>query len=220
MKNNNVSDFYVIKLKEKAKKIVKILKKEYPDAKTELLHSNHFELLIATILSAQTTDKTINKITPILFKKYSTPQKLSNAKTEDVEKIIKPCGFYHTKAKNIIETSKILVEKFNGRVPDNMNDLITLKGVSRKTANVVLSNGFGKNEGIVVDTHVKRLSYRMGFTKNTDPFKIEKDMMNIFDRNDWGFLSNALILHGRKICRAKHPLCEKCLIENLCDKNL
>lgn len=209
-----------MKLEERAKNIVKILKKEYPDAKTELLHSNHFELLIATILSAQTTDKTINRITPILFKKYPTPEKLSNAKIEDVEEIIKPSGFYHTKAKNIIETSKILVEKFNGKVPDSMDDLTTLKGVSRKTANVVLSNGFRKNEGIVVDTHVKRLSYRIGLTKNTDPFKIEKDMMNIFDRNDWGFLSNALVLHGRRICQAKRPLCEKCQISKFCDKNL
>jgi endonuclease-3 len=187
----------------KIKEMVEILKKEYPNAKTELKHSNPFELLIATILSAQTKDTTINKITPILFKKYPTPQKLAEADLKDVEKIIKPTGFYKTKAKNIIETSKILVEKFGGKVPDNMEDLLKLKGVARKTANVVLSNAFNKNEGIVVDTHVKRISYRIGLSNNTDPLKIEQDLMKLFDRDDWGFLSNALILHGRYICDAK-----------------
>jgi len=204
----------------KIKEMIEILKKEYPNAKTELKHSNPFELLIATILSAQTKDTTINKITPILFKKYPTPQKLAEADLKDVEKIIKPTGFYKTKAKNIIETSKILVEKFGGKVPDNMEDLLKLKGVARKTANVVLSNAFNKNEGIVVDTHVKRISYRIGLSDNKDPLKIEQDLMKIFDKDDWGFISNALILHGRYICDAKKPKCDICKIEKLCKKRI
>jgi endonuclease-3 len=204
----------------KIKEMVEILKKEYPHAKTELKHSNPFELLIATILSAQTKDTTINKITPILFKKYPTPQKLAEADLKDVEKIIKPTGFYKIKAKNIIETAKILVEKFGGKVPDNMEDLLKLKGVARKTANVVLSNAFNKNEGIVVDTHVKRISYRIGLSNNTDPLKIEQDLMKLFDRDDWGFLSNALILHGRYICDAKKPKCDICKISRYCKKRI
>lgn len=204
----------------KIKEMVEILKKEYPHAKTELKHSNPFELLIATILSAQTKDTTINKITPILFKKYPTPQKLAEADINDVEKIIKPTGFYKIKAKNIIETSKILVEKFGGKVPDNMEDLLKLKGVARKTANVVLSNAFNKNEGIVVDTHVKRISYRIGLSDNKDPLKIEQDLMKIFDKDDWGFISNALVLHGRYICDAKKPKCDICKIAKLCKKRI
>ncbi len=204
--------------KSNAPNIIKLLKKEYPGAKTELLHSNPFELLIATILSAQSTDKTINRITPELFKKYPTPQKLAKADINDVEKIIRSSGFYKTKAKNIIETSKIIVEKFNAKVPNNMNDLLKLKGVARKTANVVLSNAFGKNEGVVVDTHVKRISYRLGLTDQKDPQKIEKDLMEIFDRNDWGFLSNALILHGKKVCNALKPKCNICILEKYCKK--
>jgi len=207
-------------LKEVAKEIIKILKKEYPDAKTELKYSNPFELLIATILSAQAKDTTINKITPILFKKYPTPQKLANANIKEVEEIIKPTGFYKTKAKNIIEASKILIAKFKGNVPDNINDLIQLKGVARKTANVVLSNAFNKNEGIVVDTHVKRISYRIGLTDNTDPIKIEKDLMKIFEKKDWGFISNVLVLHGRYICNAKKPKCDICKISQLCEKRI
>ncbi|MEW6012775.1 MAG: endonuclease III [Elusimicrobiales bacterium] len=205
---------------ERAEEIIRMLKKEYPEAKTELLHSNPFELLIATILSAQSTDKTINKITPVLFSKYPTAEKLSKADLSEVEEIIKSSGFYKVKAKNIIETSKILSEKFRGKVPDNMEDLLTLKGVARKTANVVLSNAFGKNEGVVVDTHVKRLSYRIGLSDNTDPEKIEKDLMVLFEKKDWGFVSNALIFHGRKICDAKKPKCDLCVISKYCFKRI
>jgi endonuclease-3 len=209
-----------MELKKRAGEILKILKELYPDAKAELNYSNPFELLIATILSAQTTDVTVNKITPELFKKYPTPALLSKSKQTDVERIIKPSGFYHNKAKNIIETSKIIVEKFNGKVPDDMEGLLKLKGVSRKTANVVLANAFKKNEGIAVDTHVKRLSYRIGLTKKTEPEKIEKDLMILFDKKDWGFISNALILHGRRVCNAKKPLCDECKINKYCEKNI
>ncbi|MBP7796269.1 MAG: endonuclease III [Elusimicrobiales bacterium] len=209
-----------MELKKRAGEILKILKELYPDAKAELNYSNPFELLIATILSAQTTDVTVNKITPELFKKYPTLALLSKSKQTDVERIIKPSGFYHNKAKNIIETSKIIVEKFNGKVPDDMEGLLKLKGVSRKTANVVLANAFKKNEGIAVDTHVKRLSYRIGLTKKTEPEKIEKDLMILFDKKDWGFISNALILHGRRVCNAKKPLCDECKINKYCEKNI
>lgn len=207
-------------VKEKAKKILAVLKKEYPGAKTALLHKNPFELLIATILSAQCTDERVNKVTPVLFKKYPDPKSLAYADIKDIEKIIKSTGFYHAKAKSIKEASKMIYEKFNSKVPDNMDDLLKLKGVARKTANVVLSNAYGKNEGIVVDTHVKRLAYRIGLTENSDPVKIERDLMQLFEKRDWGFISNALILHGRKICMARKPLCEKCSIEIYCDKNI
>lgn len=207
-------------MKKDLNAIVLALKKKYPNAKTELKHSNTFQLLIATILSAQTTDVTVNKIAPILFQKYPDAFSLAKADLKDVENIIKPTGFYHQKAKYIIETSKILVDRFKGKVPDNMNDLLLLKGVSRKTANVVLSNGFGKAEGIVVDTHVKRVSKRIGLTKSENPIKIEEDLMKLFDKKDWAFLSNALVLHGRYVCMAKKPICEKCCIEKWCDKNI
>jgi len=205
---------------DKARNILNILKKEYPDAKTELIHSNPFELLIATILSAQSTDVTINRITPALFAKYPTPEKLSNAELKDVEKIIKSSGFYKVKAKNIIEASKIICEEFGGKVPDNMEKLLRLKGVARKTANVVLFNAFGKNEGVVVDTHVKRLAYRLGLSDEIDPVKIEKELMDLFERKDWGLISNLLIFHGRRVCNAKKPKCEECAIARYCDKRI
>ncbi len=203
-----------------SKEIVVALKKEYPNPKTELKHKDIFQLLIATILSAQTTDKTVNKITPELFKKYPDPFSLQKADIKDVEDIIKPTGFYHQKAKYIIETSKILVDRFNGKVPNTINELLSLKGVSRKTANVVLSNGFGKAEGIVVDTHVKRVSLRTGWSKSSKADEIEKDLMRLFRQEDWVFLSNALVLHGRYVCRAKSPQCDKCVIERWCEKNI
>lgn len=205
---------------DRARNILNILKKEYPDAKTELIHSNPFELLIATILSAQSTDVTINRITPALFAKYPTPEKLSNAELKDVEKIIKSSGFYKVKAKNIIEASKIICEEFGGKVPDNMEKLLRLKGVARKTANVVLSNAFGKNEGVVVDTHVKRLAYRIGLSDETDPVKIEKELMDLFERKNWGLISNLLIFHGRRVCNAKKPKCQECAIARYCDKRI
>lgn len=201
-------------------KMIDALKKEYPSAKTELKHKNPFELLISTILSAQTTDLTVNRVTPILFDKYPDAKSLSKASIEDVEKIIKPTGFYHQKAKYIIETSQILIDRFDGNVPSTMDELLKLKGVSRKTANVVLSNAFGKAEGIVVDTHVKRVANRIGLTSSSNPIEIEKDLMSLFDRTDWPFLSNALVLHGRYICKAKKPLCEMCCVERWCSKNI
>lgn len=196
--------------------IIAILKKEYPDVKIALEFSNPFELLIATILSAQSTDKQINKVTKTLFEKYRMPQDYVKTPQEELEKDIYSTGFYKNKARNIKKLSEILVNDFNSKVPDTMEDLLTLPGVARKTANIVLSSAFGKTEGIAVDTHVKRLSGRLGLTSNTDPDKIEKDLMKIVPKSEWGIFTLLLINHGRNICAAKKPLCEECVLNKLC----
>jgi endonuclease-3 len=198
--------------------IIKILQKEYPQAKIALNFSNPIELLVATILSAQCTDERVNKVTKELFKKYKTVDDYANADIKKFEQEIKPTGFYKMKAKNIINAAKIIKEKFNGKVPDTMEDLMSLPGVARKTANVVLSNAYGKVEGIVVDTHVRRLSYRIGLTKNTEPNKIEQDLMKIVPKDKWFIFPYLLIDHGRKICSARKPLCEECVINKYCEK--
>jgi DNA-(apurinic or apyrimidinic site) lyase (EC 4.2.99.18)/endonuclease III (EC 3.2.2.-) len=199
--------------------IIKILEKEYPVAKTVLNFSNPLEILVATILSAQCTDERVNKVTKELFKKYKTVDDYANANLKKFEQEIKSTGFYKMKAKNIINSAKIIKEKFSGKVPDTMENLITLPGVARKTANVVLGNAYGKVEGIVVDTHVRRLAFRIGLTKNTDPNKIEQDLMKLVPKDKWMVFSYLLIDHGRKICSARKPLCEQCVIEKFCSKN-
>ena len=196
--------------------IISLLKKEYPGVKIALVHSNPLELLIATILSAQCTDRQVNEVTKTLFKKYRLPDDYINVPQEELEKDIYSTGFYRNKAKNIKKLSEILVNDFGGKVPDTMEELLTLPGVARKTANIVLSAAFGKIEGIAVDTHVKRLSARLGLTKNTDPDKIEKDLMRIIPRDEWAVFTLLLILHGRKICTAKKPLCGECVLNRLC----
>lgn len=205
---------------EKPLEILKILKKEYPNAKIVLNYNNLMQLLVATILSAQCTDERVNIVTKTLFKKYKTVKDFANADLKVFEEEIKPTGFYHNKAKNIISSAKIILEKFGGKVPDTMEDLISLPGVARKTANIVLSNAYGKIEGIAVDTHVRRLSYRIGLTNNTVPEKIEQDLMKIFPKTSWFELTYLLIEHGRKICSARKPLCEKCVINTLCKKRI
>ena len=200
------------------KKIIDVLQKEYPQAKIALNFSNPLEILVATILSAQCTDERVNKVTAELFKKYKTVDDYANADLKKFEQEIKSTGFYKMKAKNIINAAKIIKEKFNGKVPDTMQDLISLPGVARKTANVVLGNAYGKVEGIVVDTHVRRLSYRIGLTKNTDPNKIEQDLMKIVPKDRWFIFPYLLIDHGRKICSARKPLCDKCVINKYCKK--
>jgi endonuclease-3 len=201
---------------DKVDEIRVLLKKEYPEVKIALDFSNPLELLIATILSAQSTDKQINKVTKTLFKKYRTPQDYVNTPQEELEKDIYSSGFYKNKAKNIKKLCGILVENFNSKVPETMEDLITLPGVARKTANIVLSGAFGKIEGIAVDTHVKRVSARLGLTENTDPEKIEKDLMKIIPKNDWDIFALLLIQHGRQVCEAKKPKCELCVLNKLC----
>ncbi|VVB86632.1 G/T mismatches repair enzyme [uncultured archaeon] len=201
---------------EKISGIIELLEKEYPDVRIALVHSNPFELLIATILSAQCTDKRVNDVTKELFKKYTSPHDYIKTSQEELEKDIYSTGFYRNKAKNIKKLCEILVNDFNGKVPDTMEELLTLPGVARKTANIVLSSAFGKVEGIAVDTHVKRLSYRLGLTENTDPDKIEKDLMGLIPKKKWDVFSLLLIQHGRNICMAKKPLCIRCVLNKIC----
>ncbi len=203
-------------MQENAVRIISLLKKEYPGVKIALVHSNPLELLIATILSAQCTDVRVNEVTKTLFKKYRTPEDYIKVRQEELEKDIYSTGFYRNKAKNIKKLSELIVNNFGGKVPDNMEELLTLPGVARKTANIVLSSAFGKIEGIAVDTHVKRLSARLGLTENTDPDKIEKDLMKIIPKDEWAVFTLLLIHHGRKICTAKKPLCSECVLNKLC----
>lgn len=204
-------------LKNRVKQISKSLKKMYPQSAVQLKYSNAYEILIATILSAQTTDEQVNKITPNLFKRFPNPSALANANKEEVIEHIKSTGFFNNKAKSIMGAAKAIEKDYNGKVPDTMEELIKLPGVARKTANIVLGNYFNKNEGIAVDTHVKRVSQRLGFSNNKDANKIEKDLMNIVPKNEWTNISNELIWHGRKICKARKPLCEQCEISQYCD---
>lgn len=197
--------------------IVKLLKKEYPQNKIALRYIDPLQLLVATILSAQCTDERVNKVTPGLFKKYKTAEDYANAKPPVFEQEIRSTGFYKNKAKSIVNCCKELMEKYNGKVPDKMEELTKLPGIGRKTANVILGHAFGIS-GIVVDTHVKRVSYRLGLTKNTDPVKIEFDLMKIIPKKDWIHFSNALILHGRRICAARRPRCNICILEKYCPK--
>ncbi|WP_020404674.1 endonuclease III [Gracilimonas tropica] len=211
--------------KERALEILNELYKYYPNPHCELDHRNPFELLIATILSAQCTDVRVNKTTPALFETYPTPELMKDAPLEELEELVKSTGFYRNKAKSLKETSRILVEEFDGIVPQNMKDLLKLRGAARKTANVVLGNAFGINVGVVVDTHVKRFSNRFGLTKekkNTN--KIEKDLMALFPRESWTDLSHLMIHHGRGPCKARiseapdHPLCKNYGINCECQK--
>ncbi len=198
--------------------LIKALKKLYPKHIIPLHHASAWELLCAVILSAQCTDARVNTITPYLFKKYPTVYDLAEAKLTDVEKIIHSAGFYHSKALSLIEMSKRICEVYGGEVPQTMEDLLTLRGVARKTANVMLGDYFKKPAGIVVDTHVKRLAYRLGLTKNTDPVKIEKDLIKIIPYEYWGWIAIALILHGRSVCSARKPQCEKCTLSTYCPR--
>ncbi|MBR3632507.1 MAG: endonuclease III [Elusimicrobiaceae bacterium] len=200
--------------------LIKALKKLYPEHIIPLHHKSAWELLCAVILSAQCTDARVNTITPHLFKKYPTVYDLAKAKLPDVEKIIHSAGFYHSKALSLIEMSKRICEVYGGEVPQNMDDLLTLRGVARKTANVMLGDYFKKPAGIVVDTHVKRLAFRLGLTRQTDPVKIEQDLTKIIPYEYWGWIAIALILHGRSICPARKPQCEKCTLASMCSRKI
>lgn len=202
--------------KDRIRHIISILRKKYPRPWTALLHKTPFELLAATILSAQCTDKRINKMTPALFKKYNTIAAFADAKQASMEKDIRSAGFYRNKARNIIGASKKILSDFGGRVPDSMEKLITLPGVARKTANIVLSNSFKKAEGIAVDTHVRRVSQRLRLSREDNPDKIEKDLMFLAPREDWLDFNCLIVNHGKDICRARKPLCQECPISKLC----
>ncbi len=197
-----------------------LLKKEYPNPQPALEYSNVFELLIATILSAQCTDAQVNKVTRELFKKYPSIEALAGADIEELEKDIYSTGFYRNKAKNIKRTSVLLLSDFDGRVPSTMEELTTLPGVARKTANIVLARGHGVIDGIAVDTHVKRVSGRLGLTSSSNPLKIEKDLMQLAEKDQWDDLSMTLILHGRNVCDARKPLCERCVVSHLCPSSI
>ncbi|MDR1140118.1 MAG: endonuclease III [Planctomycetaceae bacterium] len=204
--------------KRLAKQFLTALKKTFPDAGCSLRFQSPLELLVATILSAQCTDIQVNKVTPKLFAKYRSAKDFAVAPLKDLEEAIRTTGFYHNKAKNIQDACRQIIERFNGNVPDSMDSLTSLPGVGRKTANVVLGNGFGRNDGFVVDTHVFRLAHRMGLAVGTTPEKVEQELMMVFPQNDWAFLSHALILHGRANCKARKPNCEQCPFKQFCPK--
>ena len=201
--------------KSNATQIYKILSKTYPNVKCELTFKTPFQLLVATVLSAQCTDKRVNMVTPNLFKKFGTPEKMAKARQTDIEKLIRSAGFYRTKAKNIKLLSNKLLTDFEGKVPKNLESLIKLPGVGRKTANVVLGHAYGI-PGITVDTHFGRLSRRFGWSKNQDPVKVENDVSKLIAEKEWTNLSQRLIWHGRRVCFARNPACGACVLKSLC----
>jgi len=203
-------------LKARALETMRLLEKEYPNPRIELDYKNPLELLVATILSAQSTDKQINLVTKKIFGKYKTAEDYAGADLKTFEQEIRSTGFYHNKAKNIIAAAKILVEKHDSKVPKTMDGLLELPGVARKTANIVLSNGYAIAQGIAVDTHVKRISFRLGLTKETDPVKIEKDLTALIPREYWIKTNRILVLHGRYVCMARRPKCDACVLNKMC----
>jgi endonuclease-3 len=202
----------------RTKEIIKRLKKEYPDAHCALNHTSAFELLVATILSAQCTDERVNIVTANLFRKYRQPQDYLNVAQEELEKDIHSTGFFRNKAKNIRGACQKIIEFYNGEIPQTMDELLILNGVARKTANVVLGNAFGIASGVVVDTHVSRLSQRLGLTAETTPEKIENDLSDLVPKKDWIMFPHRLISHGRAICNARKPKCPECVLEDICPK--
>ncbi|MHC4816945.1 MAG: endonuclease III [Planctomycetota bacterium] len=199
-----------------ARTVVRRLHGEYPDVECALVHENAFELAVATILSAQCTDEMVNRVTPTLFRRYPTPEKLARARTATIEKLIHPTGFFRNKTKSILGLARMLVSDFDGEVPQTMEELLTLPGVARKTANVILGVAYGKAEGVVVDTHVNRLSNRLGLTEHADPKKIERDLMELLPRSEWIAVGHLLIWHGRRVCSARKPACDRCLLSDRC----
>lgn len=202
--------------KQRIGEMIEILRKNYPRSRTALKFETPLQIMVSTILSAQCTDERVNLITRALFKKYETAADFASADREELEEEIRPAGFFRNKTKSIIDASKKIVEDFGGKVPDSMEELITLPGVARKTANIVLSSSFKKVEGIAVDTHVKRLSQRLGLSKEKDPNKIERDLMATVPKEDWLDFNYMLVNHGRKICQARRPRCPSCDISHLC----
>lgn len=199
-----------------ASKVIELLEKEYPDAKTALNYTNPLELLVATMLSAQCTDERVNIVTKTLFKRYRSAKDYARADLAELEREIRSTGFYHNKARNIKNASKMLVEKFGSRVPKTMEEILQLPGVARKTANIVLQNAYGVIEGIAVDTHVRRTSKRLKLTENEDPDKIEQDLMKIVPRDKWAKITDLLIFLGRTVCIARKPKCEICVLNKIC----
>jgi len=207
-------------LKERTEQIIKLLKRAHPDAHCALHHSSAFELLIATILSAQCTDERVNIVTADLFRKYRRPEDYLKVPAVELQQDVRTTGFFRNKTKSIQGACKMLVEEFGGEVPKAMDELLKLPGVARKTANVVLGVAYGIAAGVVVDTHVSRLSQRLRLTKQKDAGKIEADLMELVPRKDWIIFSHLLIFHGRRVCKARRPLCEDCVVERLCPSSM
>src|SRR5437762_10787294 len=206
--------------KERTEQLIKLLKRAHPDAHCALNHSNAFELLVATILSAQCTDQRVNIVTAELFRKYRKPEDYLRVRDTELQQDIKTTGFFRNKTKSIQGACEMLVEDFHSQVPKTMEELLKLPGVARKTANVVLGVAYGIAVGIVVDTHVTRLSHRLGLTKQKDPGKIESELMELVPKKDWIIFSHLLIFHGRRVCKARRPLCEECVVERLCPSSI
>jgi endonuclease-3 len=207
-------------IEARAPEIIRILFETHPDAHVALNFSNALEMLVATILSAQCTDEKVNEVTATLFRKYRTPEDYLEVPEDELKRDIKPTGFFNQKATSIRAACRRIVDAYGGSVPDTMEDLITLRGVARKTANIVLGNAYGKVEGVAVDTHVKRLANRLGFSGQSDPDKIERDLMGLIPRERWFDFTYALIDHGRAICLARRPRCEACPVNHLCPASL
>lgn len=211
-------------VKAQAQKVEERLEKEFPTVDTPLLHKNEYELLVAVMLSTQTLDATTNKVTPALFARYPTIRDLANANPEDIEPMIRVINYHRTKSRNIVKTAQLIVENFNGEIPQTMEELTTLPGIGRKVANVVISEWFARHHGaapvgFVVDTHVLRTSYRLGMTKNKDAKKVEQDLMKAYPKEKWVDASLRLIFHGRKTCKAGVPLCSQCTLRDICPRN-
>ncbi len=201
----------------RARRVVRLLARAYPDAHCALCHENALQLLIATILSAQCTDARVNMVTPALFARYPDARSFATARPSELEEIIRSTGFFRNKTRNIIACCQALVEQHGGEVPATMDELVPLPGIGRKTANVILGNAFGV-PGITVDTHVARLSYRLGLTTQTDPVKIERDLMRLIPKKEWTMFGHRMIHHGRKVCHARRPRCEECTLADLCPR--
>ncbi|MDY9925348.1 endonuclease III [Methanosarcina sp.] len=218
--NESLQEYYIPDNRHNFDRVWVLLKEEYPDAKPSLNYSNPLELLIATVLSAQSTDVQINRVTEYLFKKYRTAEDYAGADLRELEADIYSTGFYKSKAKNIKAAAQLLVELYGGEVPQTMEELVTLPGVGRKTANIVLARAFGVIEGIAVDTHVKRVSGRLGFTRHSDPVKIEQDLISLARKEDLDSISMTFIYHGRKVCQSRKPRCQVCVVKELCPSSI
>lgn len=203
-------------LESRVQEVLKALKARYPIATTQLEFKNPWQLLVATVLAAQCTDVRVNMVTPILFARWPGPQELADAAQTDLEEVIRSTGFYHNKAKNLLGAARLLRDKYDCCVPKTLDELIKLPGVARKTANVVLFGGYGINAGLAVDTHVKRISFRLGLTKNVDPVRIEQDLLKIFPQNEWGDLNHRMVWFGRDVCKARKPDCSNCELTRIC----
>ena len=201
-----------------AKSVLAALQQRYPSPRTHLDAQNAWELLVATVLAAQCTDARVNTVTPELFRRWPTPAALAEAAIEDLEGVIRPTGFFHSKAKNLLGAARRVRDVFDGQIPKSIEELTTIPGVARKTANVVLFGAYGINEGLAVDTHVKRIAYRLGLTDETDPVPIERDLMKLFPREEWGDVNHRMVWFGREVCDARKPLCDACEMRGFCPR--